>query len=136
MTRSYYDLHALVDGFTLFPDPIEVFAEEVELHSQYLLPLATVDLSLIDDNLAGKVHFISPIEPFDELVGDGAEAFFTYLTRSNYIGYRYIGDKCVFDGDFQFFKHRRLSMTDAMTAEQRNEKNYLDECYADVRLGD
>ena len=46
--------------FTLLPNPERVFSDNVEKHSQVLLPLLTMDLNDLDSNLSGVVHFILP----------------------------------------------------------------------------
>jgi hypothetical protein len=131
---SHYDLRHLIDGFTLFPDPASVFAQEVSLHAQCLLPLASIDLTVIDAALTGTVHFITPIEPHDGVVGEDADEYFTYLTRENFVGYKYAGNRCVLDGDFNYFEHRRLSVLE-LSPKQTRVKKLLDDHYFAVRLG-
>jgi hypothetical protein len=72
---------ALDLAMKLFPDPKEVFAFEVEEHRKYLLPLASLNISEINDNWEGVVHFIQPIEPFEDLVGEDAKEYHTFYCR-------------------------------------------------------
>lgn len=117
-------LYGATDYFTPFPDPKAVFSRDVKSHCQYLLPLATIDLSVIDPILKGKVHFIQPIEPWAGVVGEGGDEFFTYYCRENYVGYTYDeSGLCQLGTDFGFFELARSS----------NEQ--LSKHYENVRMG-
>ncbi len=74
--------------FTPFPDPTTVFAEDVETHSKYLLPLATVSLEHIDPAWSGPIHFVQPIEPHEGAVGEDTPSHHGSLCAENWIGYR------------------------------------------------
>ncbi|MEQ8458624.1 MAG: hypothetical protein RLO52_14600 [Sandaracinaceae bacterium] len=67
------------EDFCAFPEPEDVFAERVAEHAELLLPLAAVDLALVDPELEGTVHFILPIEPDEGCVGEGGDAVPTGL---------------------------------------------------------
>lgn len=106
MTRT--SLFEANDFFTPFPDPTTVFNRDIEQHCKYLLPLATIDLSHINSQLRGRVHFIQPIEPRDGVVGEGGDAHFTYSCRENYIGYKYDDSgRCELATSFDYFAFAR-----------------------------
>ncbi len=132
---TYCDLHHLIDGLRLFPDPNDVFARDVALHCRYLLPLATIDLSLVNPEFSGKAHFIQPIEPQDGVVGEGGDEYFTYHTRRNFVGYVYDGDRCVFDGDFHYFERHRLGSRNELTERESHIQKCYDDHYRIVRDG-
>ncbi len=121
------------DDFYPFPDPEDVFASEVELHSNHLLPIAAVDLSSIDKRLDGLVHFIQPFEPCDGVVGEGGEAYFTNTCRQNFVGYQYDSDRCRLMADFRYFELSRLRTVGGSNVQPA--LKCLSDHYADVRSG-
>ena len=122
---AYAPLYEATEFFTPFPDPESVFSRDVDAHCGYLLPLATIDLSHIDPRVEGRAHFIQPIEPWDGVVGQGGDAYFTYYCRENYVGYRYdASGRCELDTDFEYFAFARSS-----------DDPPLCEYYKDVRSG-
>jgi hypothetical protein len=121
--------------FRPFPDAHDVFSADVENHTQYLLPLASVDLSHIAPDLIGTIHLIQPIEPFDGVVGQGSESHFNYLCRENWVGYQYSGDKCRLATDFGFFQLAALSADQKLTHRRKKQLQALTEHYSKVRKG-
>ena len=91
------------DYFTAFPDPKSVFASDIEKHLQYFLPLASVDLSKLNPSWTDTVHFITPIEPADGVVGETTTEFHTYYSRDNWIGFRNNSGLFEFEGDWRLF---------------------------------
>lgn len=81
-------LYEATDYFKPFPDPETVFADDVETHSKYLLPLATVSLEHINPEWSGPIHFVQPIEPHDGVVGGDTPSHHGPLCAENWIGYR------------------------------------------------
>ena len=65
---THNDVHELIDGFKLFPDPNDVFARDVALHCKYLLPLATIELAVVNPDISGRAHFIQPNRKMVSLV--------------------------------------------------------------------
>ncbi len=116
------------EDFCAFPQPEDVFAERVAEHAELLLPLATVDLALVDPELEGTVHFILPIEPDEGCVGEGGDAAFNSLCRENWLGYRYSGGRCVVATGFDFFLLPRLRGASTRLAD-------LNAHYAETRAG-
>lgn len=120
------------DEFRPFPEPAAVFADSIELHAKYLLPLASINLSRIDPALDGLVHFLQPIEPYDEVVGAGADAYFSRTCRCNFVGFQYEANQCRLMADFDFFELHRLEKTDGADAPSRQ---FLLSHYENVRRG-
>ena len=87
----------------LLPNIKEVFFDNVERHSELLLPLLTIDLNEVDSTLEGLVHFILPLEPFDT-VGLETKKYHSYYSRCNWIAYKLKDNKCVLEPDFKFFQ--------------------------------
>ncbi len=136
-STSYRPCNAIFEGsdtFWPFPDPASVFADDVELHSNYLLPLATLDLSRLDAALAGVVHFIQPIEPYDGVVGDGGDPYFSSTCRKNFVGYQYDLNRCHLMTDFRFFEMFRLRTGDDACTD-RHRLKCLSDHYDDVCSG-
>ena len=90
--------------FHPFPDARDVFASRVQEHAEYLLPLASVELSHLAHQWNGRIHFVAPIEPYDGVLGEDTEDFHNYLCRENWVGYRIIDGKYDLACDFRFFQ--------------------------------
>ena len=120
--------------FHPFPDPADVFAADIDLHSKHLLPLATLNLKRLDSSLNGVVHFIQPVEPDDGMVGDGGDPFFTSNCRQNWVGYQYESNRCRLLTDFRFFNLSRLESADKASIDPHALKS-LSNHYDDVRVG-
>ncbi len=59
----------LMEGLTPFPE--NIFVEEQPWATNYLLPLISIDLGVIDDKLKGTiVHMLNPVEPYEGLIGE------------------------------------------------------------------
>lgn len=71
-----------------FPDPADVFAADPAQAAKLLHPLVSIDLSAVDPAWSGRIHLLSPVEPYDDYFADGAEAYHSYYTRRNWIGFR------------------------------------------------
>jgi hypothetical protein len=117
--------------FHPFPAPEDVFARDVQRHSEFLLPLATVDLSHLSPNWDGKLHFVLPIEPNDGVVGEETKPYHNYLCRDNWIGYNVVSNKYELACDFGFFlkSHDNVpSGRRALQARQALETHYERVC--------
>lgn len=115
------------DYFKPYPDPKDVFSGDVEKHSEYLLPLATLDLSHINPEWSGPIHFVTPIEPEEGLVGQRKEEFHTYLCRSNWLAYQVNDGRYEFLADWRFFNKEDCAQfyIDVRASYERG-KSYLD----------
>lgn len=101
-------LYQGTDYFHPFPNVQDVFASRIDEHAEYLLPLASVDLSHLNPEWAGCIHFVAPIEPEDGVVGDETQEFHTYLCRDNWVGYRIVEGRYELACDFGFFRKGSL----------------------------
>ena len=87
-----------------FPDPENVFSRDVELHRKHLIPLISIDASLIDSSWSGQLHFVPPKESFDGLVGEHCPEFHTETCSYDVLGFRVDEDgKYEFLADFRYF---------------------------------
>ena len=92
----------------LFPEASDVFFDQIEEHRHYLLPIATLDLSKINKNRDGFLHFVQPIEPYDGAVGSNTRQFHTYYCRKNWVAYSVRNGKYKLLCDFCFFEKNTL----------------------------
>lgn len=88
-----------------FPDPADVFASDPAQAAKLLHPLVSIDLSAVDPAWSGRIHLLSPVEPYDDYFADGAEAYHSYYTRRNWIGFR-LGEDSRYEllGDWRCFQ--------------------------------
>ncbi|QDV19634.1 hypothetical protein Pan153_43000 [Gimesia panareensis] len=113
----YIELFHNQDDFQAFPDPKTVFASDTKRYLEFLLPLATISLSRINQDWRGKIHFVLPMEPFggekSGVVGSETEKYHTYLCRPNWIGY-HINDQGQYTlaADFHYFLNEDLDHRD------------------------
>ncbi|MCA9112997.1 MAG: hypothetical protein KDA52_23790 [Planctomycetaceae bacterium] len=128
-------LFTAMDYFQPFPEPEETFADDVDRHARFLLPLAGVNLSQLSPELSGTVHFIQPVEPYDGVVGDGGNEFFNHLCRENWVGFQYEGNKCRLACDFRFFKLARLESLEPQSDREKSTFASLTKHYDDVHSG-
>lgn len=97
----------------MFPDVASVFADPIEKHAEYLLPLATVELSIIDPGLSGCVHFVVPSEPEDGLLGEETEEYHNYYVGENCIAFKLDDQgKYTFMADFKYFEYEKYQQED------------------------
>ena len=124
-------LYTGANYFQTFPNPREVFARDVDEHSQYLLPVATLSLNHISPDWSGKVHFIIPIEAVGGygLLGQNSRRYHNYLCRPDWIGYTCRGDKCELASDFRFFHKAYYASHPPKTDLRKDEANELAEHY-------
>ena len=100
-------LYTATDYFRPFPEAEDVFAEDVEEHARYLLPLASVNLAHLRPGWTGWIHLIAPIEPCSGIVGEYAECYETDWCKPNWLGYHMMRDKCLLAADFRLFQMAR-----------------------------
>jgi hypothetical protein len=101
MSENGTTLFAESEYFKVFPDPKTVFASSIDKHLRHFLPLATVELSKVNPEWSGKVHFIVPIGPKDSAVGETTTEFHTYYSCFNWVGFQYQHDRCSYIGDWR-----------------------------------
>lgn len=101
------DWRDVPEGLIPFPEPEVVFGGDVAAHRKVLLPLISIPASWIDEKLDGMLHFVTPIEPYDGLVGEETQEFHSGYCRTNWIAFRVTDSKYEFLGDFRYFKRNR-----------------------------
>ena len=84
----------------MFPDPKDVFADNVEQHAKVLFPLFSVDLNQINPDWTGQVHMLQYNE--DPYNNDTVSSFNEYCDEST-IGFNVIDGKYSFKTGFEFF---------------------------------
>lgn len=103
------DITEPVEGLTLFPQPDDVFVPQDAGLAQYLDPLLTIDLTLVNPEWTGRVHLLSPVEPVDGYVGEDADEHWTALVRENWLAFAVEDDRYRFLAAPEYFRHARLS---------------------------
>lgn len=88
----------------LFPEPSDVFSSKIDEHREFLLPLATLDLSMINKSWSGDIHFVQPIEPWDGVVGEDTTPHHNYYCRQNWLGYKLVDGRFELLADVLFFQ--------------------------------
>jgi hypothetical protein len=99
-----FDWTTASDGLVPLPDPNSVFAGNVSEHRKVLLPLVSIPASWVDPSWGGKLHFVTPIEPYDSLLGEETRAFHSGYCQTNWIAFRVQDSKYKFLGDFRYFR--------------------------------
>jgi len=105
-----------------FPAAEAVFVEPVADYERFLNPLVSIDIAAVDPDLSGWVHLVSPIEPYDGLLGQISEQAWGPYLQPNWIGFRLTPEgRYQLLGDFLFFE--------AALAESEGEADMLSEHY-------
>ena len=88
-----------------FPAPEEVFVEPISKYAEHILPLVSVDLSVINSEWSGWIHFVLPIESCvgDGIVGECTKHYHNYNLRTNWIGFKIRDGRYELPGDFRYF---------------------------------
>jgi hypothetical protein len=77
-----------IAGLTLFPTPEAVFAAEHTYLAKHILPLVSIDLSLINPDWGGVIHMVSPLEPYDGYMGEYTQAYHNAYCKENWLAFR------------------------------------------------
>lgn len=97
-----------------FPDPQTVFAEPVRRYGKHLHPLVSIDLSIVDPNLTGKIHMVNPMEPCDGCIGQDAQDYYSDYLKHNWLGFKLNHNgRYELCGDFRYFEVERLETSNA-----------------------
>lgn len=129
MSDNGITLYSETDFFRVFPEPESVFSSDVKKHMRHFLPLATVDLSRINPDWSGTVHFIVPIGPEDSVIGETTTEFHTYYSCFNWVGFQYQEGMCNYRGDWRLLitdtnpEYYRAAIDGYETARKHFEKN-------------
>ena len=87
--------------FKPFPDPSDVFAADVDQHRNHLLPLATLDLSHVNAEWRGLIHFVTPAF---QTSNRWSGRHHTHHCRGLWLGFHVKNDKLQLECDFKYFK--------------------------------
>ena len=87
--------------FKPFPDPSDVFGGDVDEHRNHLLPLATLDLSYINANWSGLIHFVTPAFQTEN---GWSGPYHTHYCRGLWLGFNINNDKLKLECNFKYFK--------------------------------
>ena len=87
--------------FKPFPDPSDVFANDVDQHCRHLLPLATLDLSHVNGKWSGLIHFVAPAFQTQTRWSGRHQ---THHCRGLWLGFNVANDKLQLECDFEYFK--------------------------------
>ena len=96
-------MQTLTSSMTGFPEPQDVFAGDVAAHRNVLQPLLSIDASDVDPSWRGKLHFVTPLEPYEGLLGEDSGEYYNDLVNLNWIAFRVRDSKYEFLGDFRYF---------------------------------
>ncbi len=97
------EISELIEGLTPFPE--NIFVEEQNWVNNYLLPLISIDLGILNDKLKGTiVHMLNPVEPYEGLIGEETTEFHNEFCSENWIAleltidnkYRFLGKEDYF----------------------------------------
>jgi hypothetical protein len=105
-----------------FPRPETVFADTIARYERLLNPLVSIELSAVDPELSGWIHLVSPIEPYDGLIGSTHKKYWGPFLQPNWIAFRVTAKgRYQLLGDFRFFEIE--------VAEAEGEQGHLQEYY-------
>ncbi|WP_254513154.1 hypothetical protein [Anatilimnocola floriformis] len=98
-----------------FPEFEDVFTEPLALQRRHFLPLISLDASVVDKELSGWLHFVTPIEPLLELdVGYFTREFHDYYNSMGQYAFQVVDGKYRFTGDFRYFAYESGEIYRAM----------------------
>jgi hypothetical protein len=90
----FEDLREPTDFMKPFPSYEDVFGEPIALHKKHLLPLLSVDASVVYPDLDFWIHFVTPIEPLLEgNVGDWTGEYEDFYNNVGRIAFRFCDGK-------------------------------------------
>lgn len=116
----------------LFPSPGDVFGNEVPTHSEFFLPMMTIDVRDFGFATTEILHFVQPIEPYDGYVGDDTTRYHNDYCRENWVGYSVKEGKYTFTADFRFFQRRYIPSHPEYKTEFYGVPDYIDSLEADL----
>jgi hypothetical protein len=89
-----------------FPAFEEVFGEPLTFHRKHFLPLVSVDVSVIYNDLGGWLHFVTPIEPLLELDVDYfTEEYHDFYNQEGQLAFQVTEGKYSFTGNPDYFAY-------------------------------
>jgi hypothetical protein len=135
LTMNGQALYSATEYYRPFPEPRDVFADRIDEHVEYLLPVGTLSLQHLSPEWSGELHIVLPIEPVGGYgyLGERSEAYHNYLCRANWLGYFIRDNRIRLACDFRYFHKAYYAENppdDEVYAEEAAE---LPSHYADTR---
>lgn len=105
LTATFPDFTRLPDGAIAFPEAAEVFVVDQQELARHLQPLLSIDASSVNPQWSGRLHLLSPVEPYEGLVGELTEnmGFDGELLKTNWIGFLLENGRYRLCGDPRYF---------------------------------
>lgn len=97
-------INTLEPYLQVYPLDEQVFAEPVARYARHILPLVSIDLSVVNPSWQGWIHLVNTVESEDEIVGKATQPFHNYYLRENWIAF-HLNDESRYElcGDFRYF---------------------------------
>ena len=125
-------------NLTLFPDPEDVFLDEVSVHSRYLFPWGLYEFSS-GHHKGLSIPLVVPYEPPDGFVGWKADTFHTYWCRENWLGFDLVNGKIRLQTEFDYFainnSYKSWSADDLERCYKKRRRDYLESKERFKKLG-
>ena len=119
-----------------FPEPEDVFAENIERHRRVLQPLLSISTAELGADFPDQLHFVCPLEPYDGLLGEYTRDYHSGYCRVNWIAFEVIDGRYRFMGDFRYFRINAPfdePHAEANEAFEENHYTYKEESYAKAK---
>lgn len=99
------DFKQLPTGAVAFPEPSAVFVADQQGLARHLHPLLSIDASMVNPEWSGQLHLLSPLEPYEGLVGELTEDWELHseLLKTNWIGFKLEDGRYRLCGDPRYF---------------------------------
>lgn len=117
-------------GLTPFPNAEDIFVADQSELTQHLHPLFSIDVSTLNPDWQGTLHMLSPLEPYESLVGELTEwdGFHSDLLKTNWIGFKIEQGRYRLCGDPRYFY---LHEDNAQLSDPQNARADLQQHYAE-----
>lgn len=128
---SPVDYTRIPTGMSPLPSAEAVFVPDQLDLAEHLHPLFSLDIATLNPEWSGVLHMLSPLEPYEGLVGEHTEweGFHGDLLKTNWIGFKVEEGRYRLCGDPRyFFLHRDNGPQHAQSPELKAE---LERHYAD-----
>ena len=129
---TYNDITTAQPFLEILPENEDIFAESNLFLAKHLLPLVSIDLSIIHSEWQGKIHLLNPIEPYECYIGSETTQFANEFANENWFvmklndkyRYEWLGDRKYFalensECDADLRKHSQEMHLDYSQVKQR-----------------
>jgi len=90
-------------GFLLYPEPADVFDQDMERHLKVMHPILSVPAARIDPAWEGVLHIVLPVEPYDGALGESSDEYYGPYCGLGWIRLVRQGSHYRFLGDWRYF---------------------------------